>query len=414
MKPWFAVSLAFAMAGTHPVFAQTPDRLPPWIEPLVEDGSVYLDERYRFEYVDEAGLPKTAKASTLRTRLGVETGELVGFSGKLEFENVSAIGNQLYNSTVNGQVEYPVVADPEVTSVNEAYVSFSGLDQTVLRVGREALKIGDERFIGDVGWRQNNQTYDGVNISTEIIPDTRLFYGYVARVNRIFGDDSPVGKFDTDLHLVNLRYAINAQNSVSPYLYLLDIEDAAADSSATVGAQASGGAAVSADVRANYDANFAYQTDYADNPVEYSAIYWRGQLGLEAFGLGLSGGFESLGSDDGIKAFSTPFATLHAWNGWADRFLTVPDGGLHDAYAGASYSITDIGEYISKVSSKVVYHYFSSDEGSAKYGDEVDVLLGFDFHRFVSAGVKYAVFESAGFSRSVDKLIVTIQFHVAT
>ena len=33
----------------------------------------------------------------------------------------------------------------------------------------------------------------------------------------------------------------------------------------------------------------------------------------------------------------TPLATLHKFDGWADLFLTTPNKGLQDLYAGAAY-----------------------------------------------------------------------------
>ena len=35
----------------------------------------------------------------------------------------------------------------------------------------------------------------------------------------------------------------------------------------------------------------------------------------------------------------TPLATLHAFNGWADMFLTTPANGLQDLYFRASYTL---------------------------------------------------------------------------
>ena len=50
-------------------------------------------------------------------------------------------------------------------------------------------------------------------------------------------------------------------------------------------------------------------------------------------------GFESLGSDDGVMGFRTPLATLHKFQGTADKFLVTPPGGLEDAFVGVAGSI---------------------------------------------------------------------------
>ena len=48
---------------------------------------------------------------------------------------------------------------------------------------------------------------------------------------------------------------------------------------------------------------------------------------LACSGFALTAGYEELGSDGGVAAFQTPLATLHAFNGWADLFLTTPGDG---------------------------------------------------------------------------------------
>ena len=78
-----------------------------------------------FVSVDQDGFAKDAQALTLRTRLGYETPAWRGFKALAEVENVTAIGDA-YNSTTNGKLRYPVVADPEVTELNRAQVSWTG------------------------------------------------------------------------------------------------------------------------------------------------------------------------------------------------------------------------------------------------------------------------------------------------
>ena len=291
------------------------------IEKFMTDGKAYLDGRYRFEYVDQDGIEKNAKASTLRSRLGFTSGSLLGLRAKVEVEDVTEIGNDNFNNTINGRDEYPVVADVEGTEINEAHLSLEAIPDTVLRGGREALKLDNLRFVGDVGWRQNNQTFDGVNLTNKSIEDLKLFYAFFGKVNRIFGEDSPNGEFDTNSHLFNISYTGVDALALTPYIYLFDVEDAPALSNVSYGLRAHGKSELDEGLWLLYDGEYSYQEDYEDNPVKYSANYWRAGAGFQLSSLTISGGFESLGSDDGIKAFSTPFATLHAWNGWADKFL---------------------------------------------------------------------------------------------
>ena len=59
----------------------------------------------------------------MRSTLGYETGRLNGFGAFIEFENVTDLGGDNYNSTTNGETDYSVVADPDGTEVNQAYLS---------------------------------------------------------------------------------------------------------------------------------------------------------------------------------------------------------------------------------------------------------------------------------------------------
>jgi hypothetical protein len=84
-------------------------------------------------------------------------------------------------------------------------------------------------------------------------------------------------------------------------------------------------------------ASYARQRPWADNAAHFDADYVAGEADLSARGFTVTGGYEKLGSDNGI-ALQTPMATLHKFNGWADLFLTTPAAGLRDLYAGLAKS----------------------------------------------------------------------------
>src|SRR3546814_3293516 len=68
---------------------------------------------------------------------------------------------------------------------------------------------------------------------------------------------------------------------------------------------------------------------------------------------------------NGVVAFQTPLATLHAFNGWADRFLSTPGNGLEDIYVG-------VGGKHGQWNWQALWHDFSADRGGADYGTELD------------------------------------------
>src|SRR5687767_14474541 len=93
---------------------------------ILRGGDWWAQLRYRFETVDVDSPLKTANASTLRTRIGAETNTQLPISVLVEGEDVHSIGDDRYNSTTNGRTEYAVVADPEATQINQAYVTVRG------------------------------------------------------------------------------------------------------------------------------------------------------------------------------------------------------------------------------------------------------------------------------------------------
>ena len=63
-----------------------------------------------------------AYASTLRTRLAYRSPYFSDFGFLIELDDIRSVGNNLYNSTRNGNTNRPVVADPEGTDVNQALI----------------------------------------------------------------------------------------------------------------------------------------------------------------------------------------------------------------------------------------------------------------------------------------------------
>ena len=103
------------LATTTPLQAET---LAEGIASAIKWGNASVSERYRYEYVDQEGIANVANASTLKSRFTWKSGTVAGIKGLFEVDNVTSIGDDRYNSTVNGRKTYPVVADPEATVVN--------------------------------------------------------------------------------------------------------------------------------------------------------------------------------------------------------------------------------------------------------------------------------------------------------
>ncbi len=284
--------------------------------------------------------------------------------------------------------EYSVVADPKGPDLNQLYFDLDPNDNWKYRFGRQRINLDNQRFVGGVGWRQNEQTFDAATINTKAIAKTALSYTYLNRVRRIFGQSVPAGKERLDGHLLNAKISISDSFSVTPYLYHLDYADAVANSSTTLGARAVGSHPFGSG-KLNWLAELARQSDAGDNPTSYDADYVHLNAAYAAGnGMTIGIGYELLGADSGAgTAFSTPLATLHAFNGWADQFLSTPAAGLEDFYVTFKAKVA-------KWNLTGVYHDFSSDTGGFDYGDELDASAAYKINDRYGLLLKAAFFSA--------------------
>lgn len=397
---------ALLAAGISVPAAQAEDSL----VDAIKNGRPLINIRYRFEYVDQDGKPEDAKAHTVRTKLGYETAPFYDFSALLEFENSTTLGGESFNNTINGKTRYPVVADPEATEINQAYLTYAGIPDTRLQAGRRAIKLDNDRFVGNVGFRQNEQTFDSATIANSTLADLTAQYSYVFGVQRIFGDDSPVGDFDTSSHLIHVAYDGFEIAAISAYGYLIDLDhDAPGLSSKTFGIRVKGAYPVG-EAKLLYTAEFAHQSDYANNPSNFGLPYFLIEPGVAYGGLTAKAGFESLGGN-GRNAFQTPYATLHAFQGWADVFLTTPANGIQDYYASLSYVFDIDGfEVLDGLKLTGVYHLFEAEDSSADYGTEWDINISKKFYERFTLALTYANYSRDQFAADIERFWVTVAF----
>jgi len=362
-----ALGLLATMSLAAPVFADNHDDL----ATAITSGDANLNFRQRYEYVDQDSFSEDAHASTLRIRLNYATSSWRDWSGFLEFDQVLEVLLNDYNSgqgtSTGDRDKYPVVADPNGSDLNQLYLQYAPNADWRTRVGRQRILLDDQRYVGGVGWRQNEQTYDSLSVQYKGFENTTVFYSYVANVNRIFGSDVPAGDQEQDTHLLNVNVGLTDAWKVVGYAYLIDNDDAPTFSTNTFGLRLNGNVALG-EGKLAIIADVATQSDADNNPADYDATYFRvqGDWSLDALTLGV--GFESLGSDNG-QGFRTPLATLHAFNGWADQFLTTPGTGLEDLYFKVGYKYKPW-------SFTLVYHDFSAESGGGDYGSEIDLSAG--------------------------------------
>lgn len=357
-----------------------------------------VDANVRYEHVEQAGIANDADAVTLRVRLGGEV-KAEGFSLLAEGEGTVALDDH-YNDTLpgNGVEPYPTVPDPENIELNRLQVSYMK-NGTGVTVGRQRIILDNARFVGNVGWRQNEQTFDAIRGQASLGP-VHLDATYAISQRTVFGYHSPNEHFDGDFELLNARVDLK-RVKLAGFAYLIDYDTRVAFSSQTYGVLASGALPVGGGVQLIGLASFATQSDMGANPVNYTADYLNFEAGLGIAGFSLKGGYEKLGSDHGVAAFQTPLATLHAFNGWADVFLTTPSAGLRDRYVSAAYKFAKV-RALPGLNVAASYHWFGSDVGAVDYGREFDASIGFKLGA-VGLLAKYADYNSDGFAADTRK-----------
>jgi hypothetical protein len=372
----------------------------------IKNGESNISARLRYEDVDQDGKSGT-DATTLRSRLNYKTADYKGFTAFVELDHVLALGSEHYNTAPNDK-SYPnkaVIADPEYTQINQRWLRYSA-DNTDYTYGRQRINLDNQRHVGGVGFRQNEQTYDGFSIVNKSVEDLTVNYHYVTQVNRIFDEDSTLEDHDTRTHLLNLAYSGLENAKVSGYYYEADNDTVGKFSTTTVGVRVAG--TCGDDNMFGYTAEFAKQTDNADNTRDYSANYYLLESSVALDAVTIKAGYEVLGADGDDGEFITPLATLHKFQGWTDKFLNKGagniTGGIQDAYISVSGKVADV-----KLSA--VYHDFESDDSSAsgmdELGSEWGVSASKSFNKKYGVSVKYADYSADDFSADTKKLWVT-------
>jgi hypothetical protein len=360
-----------------------------WITPLI-------DIRARYEFGDVDGVD-TSHAFTFRERLGLKTKAWNGFSALIEGE-FSQMAVDDFNANAGPEADpydsaNTVISDPETNELNQGYLQYEGFD-TVARAGRQRIIYDNAAFIGNVGWRQNEQTYDAISFANKSIDGLTFNYAYVDQVNRIFGSDadSPIGytpgfsnvqDIESSVHLINASFTGITGVTLGAYAYVMNFEDLGAWDNNTFGLSAKG--------KLNDIALYgelAWQ-DKAGVSGEDEALYAHATatktFGPQALTLGL----EHL--DAGFK---TPLATVHAFNGFADVTDAARISGVHNGLTDLYLSHTM--PIFCGIKWMNVLHALGDNAISTGYGWEYDSVLTKKFNDNFTAIAKVAFFESEG------------------
>ena len=364
------------------------------------------DARLRQEQVDDDRLRREASATTLRMRLGLRAGFGSGWSGLLEGVGVGSAGDR-YNSGANGRTQYPGITDPRGAALNQAWLGWQ--DESFAAVlGRQRLQLDNQRWIGNSGWRQFEQTFDAVTLDWHPGTDWTLSYDWLDRAHRVAGPqalDPLARERKLDTSLFHAAYRRQAQTWTG-YAYLHEDHDVPTASTATYGLRWTG-SRLRRGVGPGWTLEFARQRDYANNPADYVARYWLLEPAWITPALIAKFGWEHLGGD-GRHALQTPLATMHAFNGWNDQFNVTPPGGLEDRYLGVNGKFGR-GAFAGKLAWAIVWHDYRADRGG-RYGSEWDASLGLELAQGFSGLLKVADYQADGFARDSTRLWLQLEW----
>jgi hypothetical protein len=362
--------------------------------------------RARHEQVSDDAFARDANAETLRLRAGLRFAGAGGWNGLVEAEGTATGG--AYNSGANGRATLPAVADARGVELNQAFIGWKGANGGA-SLGRQRLLFDNQRWIGNSGWRQNEQTFDALALEFAPRKDLSLRYAFLDRVHRVNGDDAidPLARERAlSTHLFNAAWKHGTQQ-LGGYAYLLEDRDVAAASTATWGLRWTGTRPL-ASASFGWTLDAARQRDHADNPLRFSHAYWLLEPALTVRGTNVRAGWEHLGGD-GAHALQAPLGTLHAFNGWADKFTTTPANGLDDRYLGLGRAFgRERGG--ARAAWQVAWHDFRADSGGAHYGREWDASLSLPLARGTTALLKFADYRADAYAADTRKLWLQVEY----
>ena len=327
-----------------------------------------LDLRLRQESVDDAGFDKEAAATTLRLRASIQHAFNEHWSARVEFEGTQHLGNERFNSTANGETAYPAIVDPDNAELNQAWLAWAPSAKTRIAIGRQRLNFDNQRYIGASAFRQNEQSFDALD-ATHDFGKVQARYAWLGRVQRVNGANHPnedLARWNLDAHLLNLGGKLGP-GKLTGYGYFIENRTLPLTSHKNFGLRY----VVEPDERQHRAWGLALeaarQTPHARGADRNDAHYtlaegsWRWQGNTFRLGQEVLGG-------DGSYGFATPLATLHAFNGWADRFLNTPADGLRDRYLGWN-------RRFGRFEANIVAHDYAADHGGRDFGRELDASL---------------------------------------
>ena len=352
------------------------------------EGRILFESRLRGETVDQQGFAEQAHALTLRTRLGWRSPTAHGLQLLVEGEGVAVLDDR-YSAPVDPVPGRPAIADGETLELNRAQLRWTGLPDTEITVGRQRLVVGNSRFIGNSGWRQNEQTFDAVRVATTAFKPMTLTWAFADRVQRPLGHEHAQGIWRGDIHLLQAE-ADTPVGRLSGFGLAIDLDNAPAQSSTTVGARLAGSRPLADELSLTWAGEYAVQRDNGANPADYVLDFRAAALGLQTPRWSAGLGYERF-DGDGVSGFQTPLGSGHGFLGWSDVIGATPAVGVRDLFVRGQVSVPALGRTVRLTAEA---HAFHDADGAFELGRELDLSASLPINGHWSVELKAAHFEA--------------------
>lgn len=434
----FGLAAVFTYLYAAPAVAETEaPAVATSIAEAVSLGKPMTSFRLRYEHVDQDGLTE-ANGLTLRSLIGWQTVPLHDVSLAVQLINVTQLEDNFndsvpYRGPIHsysnqpGKAAYAKIVDPDYTDVNQLYLDIHAIDKTRVRLGRQQVNLDNVRFIGDIGFRQLMQVFDGVSILNKSVSDTEIYLAHFESVRQI----NTALRTDGALEVANIKYRFSPTESVTAYGYFSSFDnlgygkawfgagnDNSDQSNQVIGLRLDGAHKFNDDWKLLYTAEYAKQQDYSGGDSRIDAHYYKLGAGTGYGNFSLRADQELLSSNNSKYAFQTPFGTNHLFQGWVDKFLSTPKEGIRDTFVTATYKFSDFAFFAD-------YHWLDSDTkfnqiGGGRgdqYGTEWNAAATYNYSKNILTKVEYGKYSerdqyiaTASRIRDTEKIWLTIMY----
>ncbi|HEX4583910.1 MAG TPA: alginate export family protein [Burkholderiaceae bacterium] len=361
----------------------------------ITEGRLSLELRPRYADISESDTNVNGHAWTMRSIVGWQTATFADWRAVVEGIHTDVVDAYHINTDASqyGVSPYPLLPDPRSTDTNRVYLDYLGLPDTRVRLGKQPIRLDNERFFSDVDFRQTPMLFNGLTVVNSSVPDTEVYAALLNRIRTVFATQARAR-----IWLLRVAYSPVQDHSLAAYAYGSNERDNGTDtelsdsSHQVFGLRAEGVVPTGLGFNGLYTAEAAHQRHYAGGDPRIEADYWRlggGVVWPRLAGLGVRVDREVKTSNNGQYAFQTPYEDSYAFNGWALQFTTTPPTGLRDTWLSLRAQPGRFGLVAE-------FHHFGATYGGLTYGNERDLRVTYAATNSLSVKLQHARFHGIG------------------